>query len=79
MQDADASKLLQSNLSLLAVPALSTPIDAFHAYVIRALQTQGFLCFPILPVAPRKPWLSDESWQIHGTTSGLEASESEDA
>ena len=40
IEDAEASATLHSNLSLLAVPDLATPIDAFNAYVIRSFQMQ---------------------------------------
>ena len=57
------SNMLQDNLSLLPVLDLSTPVDALHAYVIRALQTQGLCAFPLPKSAPRRDWISEETWK----------------
>ena len=63
LKEGEAARAFQDTLSQLAAPDLATPVDAFHAYVLRTFQVQGSLCFPIPESAPRKEWLSAGSWQ----------------
>ena len=52
----------QSSLSKLIVPDLSTPVDAFHSYVIRNLQVLGSCWFPLPDAAPHCDWISGDTW-----------------
>jgi hypothetical protein len=63
LKEGEAAKAFQDTLSQLVVPGLATPVDAFHAYVLRTFQVQGPLCLPMPESAPRKEWLSAGSWQ----------------
>jgi hypothetical protein len=63
LKAGEAARVFQDTISQLAVPDVATPVDAFHAYVLRTCQVQGSLCFPIPESIPRKEWLSASSWQ----------------
>ena len=63
MKAGEAACVFQDTISRLAVPDVATPVDAFHAYVLRTFHVQGSLCFPIPESIPRKEWLSASSWQ----------------
>jgi hypothetical protein len=64
MKDPELARQFQDNLSVLGALDAATPIDAFHSYVIRALQVQGSLCFPFLSLPPKRYWISGESWHL---------------
>jgi len=62
MKEPELMKGFQSSLSKLLVPELSTPVDAFHSYIIRKLQALGSCWFPLPDAAPHRDWISGDTW-----------------
>ncbi len=60
MLEGEAVALLRISFSLILLTAALTPIKLYHAYVARALQVEGSLCFPIPVAAPNREWIAED-------------------
>ena len=63
IKEGPHAEAFRHNLSLVESPPLGTPVNHLHAYVVRTLQIQGAMCFPIPERAPKRESISEEAWR----------------